>query len=156
MNDINARNEALSLLDVAESQPSRSETLKTFMKNKGLTDNDVLYEDEKVISFHPENNINFNRGVDYDKTTDMYDGINHAQYENDRIKKLHDHYDEVMNKNPEEDLHNFIQNEIANYSTGIRTRSKGGVSDRSAMDMAESKFGSFKDIENYLANRKKL
>jgi hypothetical protein len=90
--------------------------------------------------------------VDYDKTTDMYDGINHAQAENDRIKKLHDHYDEVLTKNPNEDLHNFIENEIANYSTGIRTRSKGGVSDRSAMDMAESKFGSYKDIENYLKN----
>ena len=151
-NDISPRSEAMSLLDAAPVQHSRSDTLKNFMKYKGLSDKDVLYEDDKVISFHPENNMNFNRGVDYDKTTDMYDGINHAQAENDRIKKLHDHYDEILTKNPNEDLHNFIENEIANYSTGIRTRSKGGVSDRSAMDMAESRFGSYKDIENYLKN----
>ena len=135
------------------NKPQRSEILKTYMKNMGYTDDDVVVEDDKEIVFGSRPQYGESYQQVYDKKNDKYNIT--GSYRTGKAEDFNKKYDNslIIHKNYLSNLKYPISNEsdcyyayqelLQNYVDGIMRKSKGHKDPFIAREIAKDVIGPF-------------
>lgn len=131
--------------------PKRSDTLNSYIKNMGYTDDDIVTENDDMITFNSRPQFNEDYQRDYDKKTDTFNvnGIpgNAAKFNKDFNHSIGLHNSYLSNLkysiDNDSDCYFAYKDLIQNYADGIMKRSKGNKNPDTAYEIAEQIIGPF-------------